>query len=113
MGSFTAYSDQRYSQYNLYGVSNHYGTMEGGHYTAYCRNNVYGQWYKFDDQEVSELSTNDVRTGAAYILFYASTAVNYKVIRICTSYANNLGMKKVEFKASVPEFAVKEEWKTT
>nr|CAD7598003.1 unnamed protein product [Timema genevievae] len=40
MGSFTAYSDQRYSQYNLYGVSNHYGTMEGGHYTAYCRNNV-------------------------------------------------------------------------
>nr|CAD7263962.1 unnamed protein product [Timema shepardi] len=82
MGSFTAYSDQRYSQYNLYGVSNHYGTMEGGHYTAYCRNNVYGQWYKFDDQEVSELSTNDVRTGAAYILFYASTAVNYKVPEI-------------------------------
>ena len=23
--------------YDLYGVSNHYGTIEGGHYTAYCR----------------------------------------------------------------------------
>lgn len=24
--------------YNLYGLSNHYGSMDGGHYTAYCKN---------------------------------------------------------------------------
>lgn len=24
--------------YNLCGVSNHYGTMDRGHYTAYCKN---------------------------------------------------------------------------
>ena len=24
--------------YDLYGVVNHYGTMSGGHYTAYCKN---------------------------------------------------------------------------
>lgn len=23
--------------YNLYGLSNHYGTMGGGHYTAFCK----------------------------------------------------------------------------
>ena len=28
--------------YELYAVSNHYGTMSGGHYTAFCKN-VYQQ----------------------------------------------------------------------
>jgi ubiquitin carboxyl-terminal hydrolase 8 len=68
--------DQRYVDYKLYGVSNHYGSMEGGHYTAYCKNERYNKWYKFDDHEVSEMSTNDVCSGAAYILFY--TSVDYK-----------------------------------
>lgn len=26
--------------YNLYGLSNHYGSMDGGHYTAYCKNST-------------------------------------------------------------------------
>lgn len=69
---------QQYRTYNLYGVSNHYGTMEGGHYTAYCKNRVYNnKWFKFDDHEVSEISSSDVSSGNAYILFYA--AVEYKV----------------------------------
>lgn len=29
--------------YNLYGVSNHYGTMERGHYTAFCKSSLYGK----------------------------------------------------------------------
>jgi ubiquitin C-terminal hydrolase len=24
--------------YDLYGISNHYGNLEGGHYTAFCEN---------------------------------------------------------------------------
>lgn len=24
--------------YDLYGVSNHYGSLNGGHYTAFCKN---------------------------------------------------------------------------
>nr|XP_032522137.1 ubiquitin carboxyl-terminal hydrolase 8 isoform X1 [Danaus plexippus plexippus] len=58
--------------YNLYAVSNHYGTMEGGHYTAYCKSSVYGKWYKFDDHLVSEMSSGEVRSSAAYILFYSA-----------------------------------------
>ena len=78
MNQFTPVPNQRYIEYNLYAVSNHYGSMEGGHYTAYCKNNAYGKWYKFDDHEVSEISNNEVRTGAAYILFYA--AVEYNIL---------------------------------
>ena len=26
--------------YDLYGVSNHFGSLNGGHYTAYCKNSV-------------------------------------------------------------------------
>ncbi|PSN37265.1 hypothetical protein C0J52_17324 [Blattella germanica] len=77
MREFTPLPDQRYVSYDLYGISNHYGTMEGGHYTAYCKNSVYGKWYKFDDHEVGEIPSSDVRSGAAYILFYAS--VEYKL----------------------------------
>lgn len=33
-----ANKDKKDMIYDLYGVVNHYGTMFGGHYTAYCRN---------------------------------------------------------------------------
>ncbi|XP_067653000.1 ubiquitin carboxyl-terminal hydrolase 8-like [Haliotis asinina] len=60
------------TRYNLYGISNHYGTMEGGHYTAYCRNPCTKKWYKFDDHEVYEMSRSDVKTSAAFVLYYTS-----------------------------------------
>ncbi|XP_041713556.2 ubiquitin carboxyl-terminal hydrolase 8 isoform X2 [Coregonus clupeaformis] len=59
-------------RYNLFGVSNHYGGLDGGHYTAYCKNAVKQRWYKFDDHEVSEISTSTVKSSAAYIFFYSS-----------------------------------------
>ncbi|XP_006814000.1 ubiquitin carboxyl-terminal hydrolase 8-like [Saccoglossus kowalevskii] len=60
------------SSYNLYAVSNHYGTMDGGHYTAFCKNAIRQKWYKFDDTEVYEMPTRNVKSSAAYILFYTS-----------------------------------------
>ncbi|KAH8264640.1 hypothetical protein KR038_011263 [Drosophila bunnanda] len=56
--------------YQLYAVSNHYGSMEGGHYTAFCKSANYGKWFKFDDQVVTTLDTSNVVSSAAYILFY-------------------------------------------
>lgn len=56
--------------YQLYAVSNHYGSMESGHCTAFCKVVTYGRWYKFDDQLVTLLNTSNVVTSAAYILFY-------------------------------------------
>ncbi|KAM6943255.1 ubiquitin carboxyl-terminal hydrolase 8 [Xenentodon cancila] len=63
---------QSLKRYNLYGVSNHYGGLDGGHYTAYCKNVLKQRWYKFDDHEVTEISTSSVKSSAAYILFYST-----------------------------------------
>ncbi|XP_042545768.1 ubiquitin carboxyl-terminal hydrolase 31 [Dipodomys spectabilis] len=62
--------DPEDSIYDLYAVCNHHGTMQGGHYTAYCKNSVDGLWYCFDDSEVQQLSEDEVCTQTAYILFY-------------------------------------------
>ncbi|XP_031494374.1 ubiquitin carboxyl-terminal hydrolase 9-like isoform X1 [Nymphaea colorata] len=56
--------------YELYAVSNHYGGMGGGHYTAYVKLDEGNKWYSFDDSHVSPASTDEVRTSAAYVLFY-------------------------------------------
>ena len=58
------------SIYDLYAVSNHFGGLDGGHYTAYCKNPVFGKWYDFDDSSVSKISASSLNTKAAYVLFY-------------------------------------------
>lgn len=40
--------------YELYAVSNHYGGLGGGHYTAYGKNN--GRWFEFNDSSVRQSS---------------------------------------------------------
>jgi ubiquitin C-terminal hydrolase len=35
MSPYTKRPTQKHNTYNLYAVSNHYGTMDGGHYTTY------------------------------------------------------------------------------
>ncbi|KAF7204556.1 ubiquitin carboxyl-terminal hydrolase 31 isoform X2 [Nothobranchius furzeri] len=60
--------------YDLYAVCNHHGTMQGGHYTAHCKNSIDGQWYCFDDSDVHPISEDDVCKLTAYILFYQRRA---------------------------------------
>ncbi|XP_024140245.1 ubiquitin carboxyl-terminal hydrolase 31 [Oryzias melastigma] len=60
--------------YDLYAVCNHHGTMQGGHYTAFCKNSIDGQWYCFDDSDVHSLSEDEVCKQTAYILFYQRRA---------------------------------------
>ena len=47
-------------RYNLHAVSNHYGTIHSGHYTAFAKTVYDKKWYKFDDQYVTEMSPNGV-----------------------------------------------------
>ncbi|NP_001121498.1 ubiquitin carboxyl-terminal hydrolase 15 [Xenopus tropicalis] len=56
--------------YNLIAVSNHYGGMGGGHYTAFAKNKDDGKWYYFDDSSVSTASEEQIVSKAAYVLFY-------------------------------------------
>ncbi|XP_015926203.1 ubiquitin carboxyl-terminal hydrolase 8 isoform X2 [Parasteatoda tepidariorum] len=66
--------EEHYQKYTLYGIVNHYGTLEGGHYIAFC-NAQTNKWFRYDDHEVSEISSSDIKTSAAYMLFYQATEV--------------------------------------
>uniref|UniRef100_A0A8C7UY20 Ubiquitin carboxyl-terminal hydrolase n=1 Tax=Oncorhynchus mykiss TaxID=8022 RepID=A0A8C7UY20_ONCMY len=46
--------------YDLIAVSNHYGGMGGGHYTAYGKNKADGKWHYFDDSSVSAASEDQI-----------------------------------------------------
>jgi len=63
--------------YDLIAVSNHYGGMGGGHYTAYGKNRNDGKWYYFDDNSVTE-AKGEIVTKAAYVLFYQRRSTGSK-----------------------------------
>ncbi|XP_036179892.1 ubiquitin carboxyl-terminal hydrolase 2 isoform X1 [Myotis myotis] len=65
-----ASENTNHAVYNLYAVSNHSGTTTGGHYTAYCRSPATGEWHTFNDSSVTPMSSSQVRTSDAYLLFY-------------------------------------------
>ena len=67
---YSANKEKRPIIYDLYGVVNHYGSMGGGHYTAYCKNFMNQRWFEFDDSRVSEVDPKSVITEHAYVLFY-------------------------------------------
>jgi ubiquitin C-terminal hydrolase len=56
--------------YDLFAISNHYGSMGFGHYIAYAKNPINAKWYEFDDSHVSEKSESDLIGTSAYVLFY-------------------------------------------
>ncbi|PSR91397.1 Ubiquitin carboxyl-terminal hydrolase [Actinidia chinensis var. chinensis] len=61
--------------YELYAISNHYGGLGGGHYSAYAKLIDENKWYHFDDSHVSPVSEADIKTSAAYVLFYRRVKV--------------------------------------
>ncbi|GMF27623.1 unnamed protein product [Phytophthora fragariaefolia] len=69
-------SDKDHLTYDLFAVSNHYGSMGFGHYTAFAKSwndgdgEMFPGWYSFDDSLVSPAMPGQVKSNAAYILFY-------------------------------------------
>ena len=68
MKDFVIGPDKEHSKYDLFAVSQHYGSTGFGHYTAVCKNN--GQWFSYNDSSCHETSENDALSSAAYVLFY-------------------------------------------
>ena len=56
------------AKYELYAVSQHFGSTGGGHYTAICKNN--DKWFDFNDSSVSKTNESSIINSAAYLLFY-------------------------------------------
>lgn len=61
------YSDS--AKYQLYGVINHSGSIYGGHYTSYIKNQN-EKWYHYNDTIVKECSLKEICSTRAYCLFY-------------------------------------------
>lgn len=55
--------------FELYGICNHMGGSNGGHYTAYCKNNN-KNWYKFNDNIVTQIDESNLITESCYCMFY-------------------------------------------
>jgi ubiquitin C-terminal hydrolase len=56
--------------YDCYAVSNHFGGLGGGHYTAYALNDD-GEWCNFDDSRVTtNVDISEVISKSAYVLYY-------------------------------------------
>ncbi|KAL7075114.1 hypothetical protein ACQ4LE_005922 [Meloidogyne hapla] len=64
--------------YSLYAIVAHTGTANTGHYTARVKNldRSTDFWQLFDDLDRRELKYRDVKTSAAYMLYYARNAMD-------------------------------------
>ena len=62
------YNKESY-KYDLYGICNHSGGVSGGHYTAFVKN-ANGNWYHYNDTNVSQVRESNIKTKMAYCLFY-------------------------------------------
>jgi len=62
------------SIYDLYAVSNHSGSLGGGHYTAYTK--VNDSWFCFNDESVTPVSNEKIlQSSSAYVLFYKRRSI--------------------------------------
>lgn len=59
--------DKYNSKYEAYAMINHIGGINSGHYYAFCKN-TNGKWYKYDDSDVSEITSPDLDN--VYVIFY-------------------------------------------
>ena len=65
-------------RYNLIGVITHLGESGmGGHFIAYCKNPISGDWHKYNDSIVSKVEnfkTEVIDFAMPYLLFYQKSA---------------------------------------
>ena len=87
-------NDKVKKKYDLYGVVNHYGSINSGHYTAFIKNRN-KEWMVCDDSRVYKIDEKKVMHAYAYILFYICQESPYKndYIKFMKSLMNNIIVK--------------------
>lgn len=70
----SSYNRNNNNIYELYGIVQQYGSLNGGHYIACCKNAINNKWYRFDDSNVTHIPESEFQShltiSNAYILFY-------------------------------------------
>ena len=57
--------------YNLFGISNHSGSVYTGHYIAQCKHPFTQEWHEFNDSSVHSINDHSqIISSNAYVLFY-------------------------------------------
>ncbi len=60
--------DKNNNIYDCFAICQHYGEMEGGHYTAVCKN--IDKWYNYNDESCYLCDEENIKSSQAYIIFY-------------------------------------------
>ncbi|PVG04291.1 cysteine proteinase [Serendipita vermifera] len=61
--------------YELFGVINHEGQLNTGHYTNFARHQ--SEWYRFDDEKVTHATLKEVLNSIPYMCFYVKRNLEY------------------------------------
>ena len=88
-------NDKSKTKYDLYGVINHYGSLNSGHYTCIIKNRQ-NEWVLCNDSSVTKIEEKRVMHANAYILFYISKESPYKndYIRFMKSLMDHIIIKE-------------------
>ena len=89
-------------KYDLYGVINHYGSINSGHYTAIVKNKQ-KEWILCNDSSVYKIEEKRVMHSNAYILFYISkeSPYSFDYIKMMKSLMNNIKLNDKKNKKNV------------
>ena len=89
-------------KYDLYGVINHYGSINSGHYTAIVKNKE-KEWILCNDSSVYKIEEKRVMHSNAYILFYISkeSPYSFDYIKMMKSLMNNIKLNDKKNKKNV------------
>ena len=91
-------------KYDLYGVINHYGSINSGHYTAIVKNKL-KEWILCNDSSVYKIDEKRVMHSNAYILFYISqeSPYNFDYIKMMKSLMNSIKLNDKKNKKNMKD----------
>jgi len=65
--------------FDLYGAVCHYGSVSGGHYTAYAKHCETSQWNHFNDAQVDSRVPEGDSQDDVYVLFYKRSGLSHNI----------------------------------
>lgn len=69
MNKYICGYNNKSNMFELYGVCNHLGNTNGGHYTSYVKI-ANDEWYEFNDTSTRKININEIKSQYSYCLFY-------------------------------------------